>query len=724
MTEAIDPGFQLEQAIRDIAAYCRLAESKVRGAVTLLEEGNTLPFIARYRKEATGGLDEQQLAQIEDALAYFHELADRKSTVLNTIAEQGKLDEALRQRIIACRDKNELEEIYLPFKPKRRTRASIAREKGLEPLATLLLEREAPGDPQAILAPFVDEERGVASTEEALDGACDILAEQWADDPQVRATIRQEVQRGSLVSQVKRGKKEEAAKFETYFDFREPLAKIPSHRFLAIQRGEAEGFLKVGVEVDEERATRLLIGQVLPNSRLLFYSRLKTAALDCYTRLLFPSLESAVLAEMKEKADEQAIAVFAKNLRELLLAPPAGQRVVLGVDPGFRTGCKLAVVDATGKFLEHATIYPTPPHNKTAEARQTLIDLIQRHGVELIAIGNGTASRETDSFVSETLRRAGLQVTKVIVSEAGASVYSASEIAREEYPDLDVTVRGAISIAHRLQDPLAELVKIDPKAIGVGQYQHDVNQALLRKALDREVQSCVNQVGVDVNTASASLLSYVAGLGPKLAAAICKYRDEHGPFANRAALLKVPRLGAKAFQQCAGFLRVRGGDEPLDNSAVHPESYHIVQKMAQSLNIAPHELLANASLLKQLDPAQFVDETIGLPTVRDILAELEKPGRDPRKEFRVAQFAEGVRELSDLKPGMLLEGVVTNVTHFGAFVDVGVHQDGLIHVSELDRRYVSDATQVVAVGDIVQVKVLQVDPERSRIALSRKQAMG
>ncbi len=724
MTEAIDPGFQLEQAIRDIAEYCRLAESKVRGAVSLLEEGNTLPFIARYRKEATGGLDEQELGQVEDALAYFHDLADRKTTILNTIAAQGKLDDALRRRIMACRDKKELEEIYLPFKPKRRTRASAAREKGLEPLAALLLSRDAPGDQQAVLKPFVSEERGVANAAEALDGACDILAEQWAEDSQVRSMIRQEVQRGLLVSQVKRGKKEDAVKFETYFDFREPLAKIPSHRFLAIQRGEAEGFLKVGIEVEEDRVLRLLTARLLPNSRLLFYARLKEAAVDCYARLLYPSLEGAVLTEVKEKADEQAIAVFGRNLRELLLAPPAGQRVVLGVDPGFRTGCKLAVVDATGKFLENATIYPTPPHNKTVEAGEKLLDLIRRHRVELIAIGNGTASRETDGFVAETLKAAGLNVVKAVVSEAGASVYSASEVAREEYSELDVTVRGAISIAHRLQDPLAELVKIDPKAIGVGQYQHDVNQSLLRKALDREVQSCVNQVGVDVNTASASLMSYVAGLGPKLAAAICRHRDENGPFANRAAIRKVPRLGAKAFQQCAGFLRVRGGAEPLDNSAVHPESYHIVQAMAQSQNVKPHELLANPSLLRQVDPAQFANDKVGLPTVRDILAELEKPGRDPRKEFRVVRFTEGVHEVADLKPGMRLEGVVTNVTHFGAFVDVGVHQDGLIHVSELDRRYVSDPTQVLAVGDIVQVKVLQVDVQRSRIALSRKQAMG
>jgi uncharacterized protein len=724
MTEAIYPGFILEQAIRDIAEHCRLAEQKIRGAVALLEEGNTIPFIARYRKEATGGLDEQELASVEDALTYFRDLADRKTTVLKTIDEQGRLDEDLKRQIIACRDRKILEELYLPFKPKRRTRAAAAREKGLAPLAELLMTVTAPSDSDAILAPFVRDDYGVANSDAALDGACDILAEEWADQAETRVWMRSQIARGTLVSQVKRGKKEEAAKFEMYFDYREPLAKAPTHRFLAMQRGQDEGFLNVGIEVEEEQVVEMLTSRLLTNPRLLFYRRLKTAVVDCYSRLLFPSIESAVFAEMKERADDEAIIVFAKNLRELLLAPPAGQRVVLGLDPGFRTGCKTAVVDATGKFLNHKTIYPTPPHNKTEEAAQTLLELIQRHHVELIAIGNGTASRETDAFVADVLKSHRLPLVKVMVSEAGASVYSASEIARQEYPDLDVTIRGAISIAHRLQDPLAELVKIDPKSIGVGQYQHDVNQAQLRKCLDREVQSCVNQVGVDVNTASASLLSYVAGLGPKLAEAICKYRDEHGPFQSRQGLLKVPRLGAKAFQQCAGFLRVRDGKEPLDNSGVHPESYPLVEQMAQSLGLKTVELVANVQAVRKLQPEQFVDERNGLPTVRDILAELEKPGRDPRREFRVAQFVDGVSELSDLKPGMRLEGVVTNVTHFGAFVDIGVHQDGLIHISELDRRFVEDPTQVVSVGDIVQVKVLQVDPQRSRIALSRKQAMG
>ncbi|MBW3600458.1 MAG: RNA-binding transcriptional accessory protein, partial [Planctomycetes bacterium] len=596
--------------------------------------------------------------------------------------------------------------------------------KGLAPLAELIAGREAPGDREALVRPFVGAERVVATAEEAIDAACDILAEEWADHLDHRQWMREQVRRGWLVSQVKRGKKEEAAKFETYFDYRELLGKVPSHRFLAMQRGAAEGFLKVGVEVDEERVMNVLTSRLVPNPRLLFFGRLKEAAADCYSRLLFPSVESAVLAELKEQADEEAIAVFAKNLRELLLAPPAGSRVVLGIDPGFRTGCKVAVVDATGKFLANAAIYPTPPHNKIDEAVRVLRELIARHKVELIAIGNGTGSRETDAFVADVLKSHGASVTRVLVNEAGASIYSASEIAREEYPDLDVTVRGAISIAHRLQDPLAELVKIDPKSIGVGQYQHDVNQSQLRKALEREVQSCVNQVGVDVNTASASLLSYVAGLGPKLAEAITRHRDEHGPFPSRQALRKVPRLGAKAFQQCAGFLRVRDGAEPLDNSAVHPESYYLVEKMAAMLNVKTSQLLANSQLLRGVDPQKLVDEKTGLPTVRDILAELEKPGRDPRKEFRVARFAEGVNELADLKPGMRLEGVVTNVTHFGAFVDIGVHQDGLVHVSELDRRFVEDPARVVAVGDIVQVKVLQVDLDRRRIALSRKQAMG
>ena len=521
---------------------------------------------------------------------------------------------------------------------------------------------------------------------------------------------------GTLVSRVRRDWAGKPGKFEMYYDHREPLAKVPSHRYLAMRRGEAEEVLRLAIEIDDEPLIRRLTGRLITNPSFLFRHELIETVADCSQRLLLPSLEAALLAEKKEVADEEAIRVFAQNLRELLLSAPAGPRVVLGIDPGFRTGCKVAVIDATGKFLEHVTIYPTPPHNKTEEARRVLLKLLERHGVELIAVGSGTASRETDAFLAAVLASTGAKAAKVTVNESGASIYSASETARAEFPDLDLTVRGAISIARRLQDPLAELVKIDAKSIGVGQYQHDVNQVKLRKMLDREVESCVNLVGVDLNTASVQLLSYVSGIGPKMAESIQRYRDAHGAFASRDALLSVPRLGSKVFQQAAGFLRVRGGRQPLDNSAVHPESYYVVEKMARAAAATPAALVGNTAAIRRLDPGQFVDERAGLPTLADILAELEKPGRDPRQEFRMPQFAAGVHELADLREGMILEGVVTNVTRFGAFVDVGVHQDGLVHVSELDQRYIKDPSEVVAVGDIIRVKVVQVDLERRRIA--------
>ena len=724
MSEASAVAFDLDRAAGEIAAAGGLPRTKVLAAAQLLAEGNTIPFIARYRKEHTGGLDEAALRTVEDSLAYQRELADRKATILKTIEEQGKLDDALRGKILQCRDKKQLEELYLPYKPKRRTRATIARGRGLEPLAVYLKRQEDCGKPRdEIVRPFINLEAEVPDAETALRGACDIVAEEWAEVLDVRQWLREQVQRGTLASKVRRDWKEKPGKFEMYYDHREPLAKVPSHRFLAMRRGEAEGVLGVGIEVDKDALVARLTGRLVTNPRFQFRPELVETVADCYARLLFPSIETAILGEVKEAADDEAIRVFSENLRNLLLAPPAGQRVVLGIDPGFRTGCKVAVVDATGKFLENTTIYPTPPQSKTDEAAAVLRKLIERHGVELIAIGTGTASRETDAFVAAMIQQHKLSAAKVSVNESGASIYSASELARAEFPDLDVTVRGAISIARRLQDPLAELVKIDPKSIGVGQYQHDVNQARLRKALDRDVESCVNRVGVDLNTASVALLSYVSGIGPKLAGAICRHRDENGPFAGRRALGKVPRLGGKAFQQSAGFLRVRGGTEPLDNSAVHPESYYVVKNMAQAAGVPTGKLIGNTALLGKLDPGAFVDETVGLPTIQDILAELEKPGRDPRKEFRVAQFADGVHELADLAEGMVLEGVVTNVTRFGAFVDVGVHQDGLVHISELDNRYVRDPAEVVSVGDILRVKVLQVDLQRKRIALSRKQAL-
>jgi uncharacterized protein len=715
--------WDVDQATRQLAEELGVAARQVRAAMELLDGGNTIPFIARYRKEATHGLDEVQLRAIDDGLSRSRELCQRKQTILKSIEEQGLLTDKLRQEILNCQDKQRLEDLYLPFKPKRRTRATVAREQGLEPLATLLLKQEPlPRARQELLAQYVSADRGVPDAETALRGACDIVAEVWSEQADVRAWLTERLlKEGELVSQVRRGKRDESSKFAAYFDHREPIRRVPSHRLLAMRRGEEEGELRVEAQIEPSIIIAELTARWLYNPQFAFHRELRETVVDCFDRLLFPSVTSAVMQQLKEQADAEAIGVFAKNLRELLLASPAGAQVTLGIDPGFRTGCKLAVVDATGKFVDNATIYPTAPKNDTVGAAKVLKELIARHRVTLVAIGNGTASRETDAFVTQTLKQDGVEVTKVIVSEAGASVYSASEIAVREYPDLDVTVRGAISIAHRLQDPLAELVKIDPKSIGVGQYQHDVNQSLLRKSLHAEVESCVNSVGVDVNSASVSLLSYVAGIGPKLAENIVEYRNQHGPFTSRKELGKVPKLGKKAFEQAAGFLRVRGGENPLDNSAVHPESYYVVEKMAAQLQLPPAQLVGNAPLVQRLIPRDFVDQQAGLLTVQDILQELAKPGRDPRKEFRVAKFSEAVQELKDLQPGMALEGTVTNVTRFGAFVDVGVHQDGLVHISQMADRFVEDPSDIVSVGDIVRVRVVEVDVERKRIALSMKQ---
>ncbi|MEX0824704.1 MAG: Tex family protein [Pirellulaceae bacterium] len=715
-----------EELARAIARQLTLDASHVQAAIALLDEGNTIPFIARYRKEATHGLDEIELRAIEDAVEKARELAARRQTVLRSIEEQGLLTDVLRRQIEDCPDKPTLEAIYLPFKPKRQTRAMLARQRGLQTLAdALLTQRPLTVTPDELLRSFVDPARDLPDKDAALQGACDIVAEQWADDITTRQwMIEQAFGYGRVFSRVKRGKKKEADKFETYFDYDEPVKRIPSHRFLAIKRGESEGLLRIGLQCDDEWMLRKLKSRWVTDRSFPFYRELLATAEDAYQRLLLPATESTVLQQLKDRADEEAIAVFAKNLRELLLAPPAGPKVTVGIDPGFRTGCKVAVVDGTGKYLASATIYPTPPRQDTTGAAQTLYELIDRYAVELVAIGNGTASRETDAFVVQVLREHSIAIPKVVVSESGASIYSASELAAREYPDLDLTIRGAISIAHRLQDPLAELVKTDPKSIGVGQYQHDVNQKLLKKCLQREVESCVNRVGVDLNMASATLLASVAGIGPKLAEKIVEYRDEHGRFSNRNELREVPKLGQKAFQQAAGFLRVRGGDQPLDNSAVHPESYYIVEKMAKRLKVPNEQLVGNESLAAKLEAEAFVDEKTGAMTIRDILEELAKPGRDPRQEFRVATFNDAVTEVSDLKPGMMLEGVVTNVTHFGAFVDVGVHQDGLVHVSQLANEFVRDPSEVVAVGDVVRVKVLEVDAARKRISLSRKEVEG
>lgn len=717
--------FDLDQTIHGIARKLRASPEQIQAAVRLLDEGNTIPFIARYRKEATRGLDEVALRQIEDALLKARELAQRKTTILKSIQDQGKLTAELLKQIQTCTDRQLLEALYLPFKPERRTRAMTARERGLQPLADLLRRQEKLNRSRsAVLKPYINTEKGVADEEAALQGACDILAEEWSQHPPLRQwMLEQANDYGLIASSVKRGKQSEATKFEMYFDHQEPVKRIPSHRLLAMNRGEAEGLLKVSLKLDDEFVLANIKPELVHNPQFEFYRDLQTAVEDCYGRLLLPAIESIVFENLKSKADEEAIAVFASNLRELLLAAPAGPRTTIGIDPGFRTGCKIAVVDGTGRFLSSTTIYPTPPKSDLEGAAKTLLALIKQYDAKLIAIGNGTASRETEAFVAAVIRDHKLSITQVKVSESGASIYSASELAAREYPDLDLTIRGAISIAHRLQDPLAELVKIDPKSIGVGQYQHDVNQTLLRKSLDREVESCVNAVGVDVNLASAPLLSHVAGIGPKLAETIVAYRDKNGRFETRQDLLNVPKLGRKAFEQAAGFLRIREGMESLDNSAVHPESYYVVKKMAAKLRVSTKDLVGHSAHAAQLLAADFVDDKVGLPTVQDILAELAKPGRDPRSDFKIAQFAEGINELKDLKVGMVLEGVITNVTKFGAFVDIGVHQDGLIHVSQLANTFIREPSEVVAVGDVVRVKVLEIDLDRKRIAVSRKQAM-
>lgn len=714
--------FDVDSAADVIASELGLPLTKVRSAIELLDAGNTIPFIARYRKEATGGLDEVALRAIEDAIEKATVLAGRKWTVLKTIDQQGQLTDQLRRKIDQCADLRTLEAIYLPFKPKRRTRATVARERGLQPLADMLAQQEPlPQSKQQTLQQFVNPDLHVPDQDAALQGALDIIAEQWSEDVETRQWMTDHAfTSGRVTSQVKRGKKDQASKFELYTDYQEPLRRIPSHRFLAMLRGEAEGVLRVGVTMNDAQVISHLKSQFLHNRQFEFHRELSATVGDCYERLLMPATQSTVIQELKEKADEEAISVFGKNLRDLLMASPAGPHVTIGIDPGFRTGCKVAVVDETGRYLTSTAIYPTPPKSDTKTAGRILLDLIHEHHVELIAIGNGTASRETDAFVGKLIQEHQLKVTKVVVSESGASIYSASELAGKEFPDLDITVRGAISIARRLQDPLAELVKTDPKSIGVGQYQHDVNQTQLKKCLQRVVESCVNHVGVDLNMASVSLLSHVAGIGPKLAENIVDYRNQNGRFENRKQLTKVPKLGKKAFQQSAGFLRIRGGDVSLDDSAVHPECYPVVTQMATKLGIELQALVGNGTLSQKLSPEDYVDEQFGIPTIVDIISELAKPGRDPRSEFRLAQFDDNVQSPEDLKSGMVLEGVITNVTHFGAFIDIGVHQDALIHISQLADTFVQDPNDVVSVGDVIKVKVLDVELARKRISVTRK----
>ncbi len=698
--------------------------NQITQTVALLEEGATVPFIARYRKEATGELDEVQIRELQERLTYHKELNERRQTILKSIEEQGKLSAELQAKVLGCRQKTELEDLYLPYKPKRRTKATIARERGLEPLAEQLLATTGTVDLALLATPFVDLEKEVADAAAALDGAGHILAERFADDAGARALVRELTwQQGEIRSQPARGKEGTVSKYEMYYDFSEPIKQVPSHRMLAMRRGEKEEVLRLVIVAPEEEILQRLAKLLLPPQSGC-RDWLQAVIVDAYNRLLAPSIEVELRLQAKKAADDEAIRVFAENLRNLLLAAPAGSRRVLGIDPGLRTGSKLAVVDETGKFLEHVTIYPHTGGGRVEPAKADLLRLVKGHKIEMIAIGNGTAGREMDQFTRQALKEADLKLPVVMVSEAGASVYSASDIAREEFPELDLTVRGAISIARRLQDPLAELVKVDPKSIGVGQYQHDVSQTALKKALDEVVESCVNYVGVDLNTASWALLSFVSGIGESLAKAIVRQRDNSGVFTQRKKLLEVPRFGQKAYEQSAGFLRIRNGEQPLDNTAVHPERYRLVERMAADVGATVPQLIAEPSLLNKIELRNYVDAEVGLPTLQDILAELKKPGRDPRESFTTAAFREDVMEMKDLQPGMRLNGVVTNVAAFGAFVDIGVHQDGLVHISHLADRFVKDPNQVVKVGQQVQVRVLDVDLQRKRISLTMKTDSG
>lgn len=713
-----------------IATELGVAEAQVGAAVRLLDDGATVPFIARYRKEATGGLDDTQLRNLEERLRYLRELEERRETILATIGEQGQLTEELASAIRAAETKTRLEDLYAPYKPKRRTKGQKAVEAGLEPLARKLF-KDPTQDPEALASQFVDPQGEIADTKTALEGARAILMEEWAEDPELVGELREYAwEHGSLHSAVVAGKEAEGAKFSDYFDYREPIKAIPSHRALALFRGRNEGILKLDLVVgDEEREPRAY-GPGESHIAARFGIRDQGRPADSWLAevvrftwrvKVLTKLETELTGRLRERAEDEAIRVFAGNIRDLLLAAPAGTRPVIGIDPGLRTGCKVAVVDATGKVVDTATIYPHAPQKQWDGALTTLARLADKHGAELVAVGNGTASRETDRLASDLLKgRPDLGLQKVMVSEAGASVYSASEEAARELPDLDVSLRGAVSIARRLQDPLAELVKIEPKAIGVGQYQHDVSQTRLARTLDTVVEDAVNAVGVDVNTASASLLTRVSGLNAGLAERLVTHRDEHGAFPDREALKAVPRLGAKTFEQAAGFLRIRGGSNPLDASAVHPEAYPVVERILADVGRSIHDVLGNTQLLRGLRPEAYTDDRFGVPTVTDILAELEKPGRDPRPEFETASFREGVESLADLEPDMILEGVVTNVTNFGAFVDVGVHQDGLVHISQMADRFVSDPRDVAKPGDVVKVRVLEVDAERRRIGLSMK----
>ena len=701
-----------------ISAELGITAQQVRATTALLEDGATVPFISRYRKEATGSLDEVQVAAIRDRLEQLKELDKRREAILKSIEEQGKLTPELKKAIGQAETMARLEDIYLPYKPKRKTKASVAKEKGLEPLATRIFAQH-PLDIQSEASKYLDAEKEVATVEEALQGARDIIAEWVSENAAVRGNLRTLfLKEGVFATRLISGKEAEAAKFKDYFDWSEPIKTAPSHRVLAMRRGEKEGFLLLDALPEEGAAVTVLERELVTGGSNASVEQVKIAIKDAYKRLLKPSIETEIRLQTKKKADEEAIRVFAENLRQLLLGAPLGEKIVLAIDPGFRSGCKLVCLGAEGQLLHYENIYPHEPQRQTAAAGATVKALVDKFSVQAIAVGNGTAGRETEAFVKSLGLNKSVQV--VLVNESGASIYSASEVARNEFPDLDLTVRGAVSIGRRLMDPLAELVKIDPKSIGVGQYQHDVDQQALKNSLDDTVISAVNKVGVEINTASKELLTYVSGLGPQLAQNIIAFRQEFGPFKSRAQLKKVPRLGDKAFEQAAGFLRIRDAKHPLDQSAVHPERYELVEKMAKDLKASVQDLMSSEVLRSQIILQNYVSETVGLPTLRDIVEELAKPGRDPRAGFEVFEFQEGVNSMADLKVGMKLPGIITNITAFGAFVDIGVHQDGLIHLSHMADRYIKDANEVVKVAQQVEVTVLEVDVSRKRIALSRK----
>jgi len=709
--------FVVNNVTKDVGA----PQDFVVNTIVLLEGGATIPFIARYRKEKTGNMDEVMIRKISDRLEYYREMETRKAAIIKSIEAQKKMTPELNKKILECTDKLALEDMYLPFKPKYKTRATTAKDKGLEPLANIMLTQETGGKTkEELAAPFIITEKGVTDYKDAVGGAKDIIAERISDSAAIRGWVRNHTaEKGVLQSTPRPNYKEVKTKYSTYYDISELIKTAPSHRLLAIRRGAKEEVLAWKVVVDDDYVISTIKSSVIKNPKLLFKAEFEEAVADSFTRLMATSTQVEVFMKAVAKAEEEAISVFSKNLKNLLLAPPAGSKITIGVDPGYRTGCKLAVVDEKGDFKEFSTIYPTPPENDYVGSEAVFMDLMLEYEPELIAVGNGTASKEVYHFIKTLLKKHNKEINVVMVSEAGASVYSASELAGKEYPDLDLTARGAISIAHRLQDPLAELIKIDPKAIGVGQYQHDVNQKELARSLDLTVESCVNFVGVDLNTASTALLSHVSGIGPAIAENIVRYRSENGKFTSREDLKKVPKLGAKVFEQCAGFLKIRGAANPLDYSTIHPEAYPAVEKIAADAKVSVKEIIANASLLDKINLEQYASADIGILTLRDIVKELKKPGLDPRTEFKNVEFSEEINEIEDLSPGMLLKGTATNVANFGVFVDIGVHQDGLIHISEIADTFIKNPFSVISVGDTLTVEVLEVDAELKRISLRR-----